>query len=214
MKLKKNLWVFGDSFSVPFEKMIDDHPYIPYKGYCPKIFSILLSEKFDFRLRDCARGGSSNYDIFHTFIKNIDNILEDDIIIFGWTQTIRFRVANKNNDFYDVIIAVVDKMIEFHGVPCNSLIDISDNRAKSSVYFDELYDFIKIIEKSKPNCKILHWTWVEPYFKDRYEKRFYDLLIPYKKYKTVKEETNENVNDFHYGELGHYELYEELSKFL
>jgi len=66
---KKQLWVFGDSFSVPFEKVKDEHPYVPYKGYCPKIFSNIISENLNLQLMDRSHGGSSNYDIFHTYIK-------------------------------------------------------------------------------------------------------------------------------------------------
>jgi S-adenosylmethionine:tRNA-ribosyltransferase-isomerase (queuine synthetase) len=210
----KNLWVFGDSFSVPFKRIENEHPYVPYKGYCPKIFSNIISEKLNFNLMDCSHGGSSNYDIFHNYIKNLDKIKDGDIIIFGWTQVIRFRIASKHNDFYDVIIAVVEHMKDLIDVPSKSLFDITLNRSNNTIYFDELCDYIKIIKQSKPNCKILQWTWVEPLFKDLFENNFYDLLIPYKKYKTVKEETNGDVDDFHYGEHAHAELAEDLLKFL
>lgn len=210
----KNLWIFGDSFSVPFIKVKNEHPYVPYKGYIPKIFSEIISENFNCNLYDCSHGGSSNYDIFHSFIKEIDNINDNDLLIFGWTQTIRFRIASKRNDFYDVIIAVVEQMKDLVDVPSKSLFDITLNRSNNSIYYDELCDFIQIIKKSKPNCKILNWTWVEPSFNDTYENNFYKLLIPYKKYQTVKDETKGNINDFHYGELGHLELSQDLLKFL
>ena len=211
---EKNLWVFGDSFSVPFERVKDVHPYVPYKGYDVKIFSELLCKKLNLNLIDCSHGGSSNYDIFHTYIKNIERIKNDDIVIFGWTQVIRFRIASKRNDFYDVIIAVVEHMKELVDVPSKSLYDITFNRSNNSIYYDELCDYVKIIKESKPNCKILNWTWVEPVFNDVYENKFYDLLIPYKKYKNIREETNGEVNDFHYGEVAHRDLYEDLLKFL
>lgn len=214
MSSQNNLWVFGDSFSVPFEKIKDVHPYVPYKGYIPKIFSELICENNNLILSDCSRGGSSNYDIFHTYIKNIENIKENDVLIFGWTQTIRFRIASKRNDFYDVIIAVVEHMKELVNIPSSSLYDITLNRSNNSIYYDELSDFIKIIKISNPKCKILNWTWVEPIFNDEYENNFYKLLIPFKKYQTVKEETKGNVDDFHYGEVAHKELSEDLLKFL
>jgi hypothetical protein len=212
--MSNKLWVFGDSFSVPFNRVKNEHPYVPYKGYCPKIFSELLCEKLNIELIDCSHGGSSNYNILHTFIKNIKNIGDNDILIFGWTQIIRFRIASKRNDFYDVIIAVIEHMKDLVDIPSNSLYDITLNRSNNSIYYDELCDYIKIIEESRPNCKILHWTWVEPSFKDMNEENYYKLLIPYRKYKTVKEETNGDVDDFHYGEFAHFELYQDLMKFL
>ncbi len=210
----KSLWVFGDSFSVQFKDVINEHPYVPYKGYCPKIFSNIISENMNLQLMDRSRGGSSNYDIFHSYIKEIHNIKDGDILIFGWTQIIRFRIASKRNDFYDVIISVVEHMKSLIDVPTQSLWDITVNRSNNTIYFDELCDFIKVIKESKPNCKILHWTWVEPHHKDEYENSFYNLLIPFKKYKTVKEETNGDVGDFHYGEEAHLELANDLLKFL
>lgn len=214
MSNQNNLWVFGDSFSVPFKRMENEHPYVPYKGYCPKIFSDILSEKLNLNLKDCSHGGSSNYNIFHTFIKNVDQIKDNDIIVFGWTQTIRFRIASKNNNFYDVIISVIENMKHLFDIPSKSLYDITFNRSNNTIFYDELCDYIKIIKTSKPSCKILHWTWVEPTFNDEFENNFYDLLIPFKKYKTVREETNYEVDDFHYGEVGHDELSKDLLKFL
>lgn len=211
---QKNIWVFGDSFSVPFERIKNDHPYVPYKGYCPKIFSEILCDNLNYNLMDNSHGGSSNYDIFHTFIKCVENINDGDIIIFGWTQIIRFRIASIRNDFYNVIIAVAEQMKQLIDIPTKSLEDITFNRSNNSIYYDELCDYIKIIKQSKPNCKILHWTWVEPVFNDKIENNFYNLLIPFKKYQTVKEETNGDVEDFHYGESGHLELSKDLLKFL
>ena len=161
-----------------------------------------------------SNGGCSNYDIFHTLIKNIDKINNDDIIIIGWTQMIRFRIASKRNDFYNVMVAVVDQMNHLIDVPSQSLIDITLNRSNNSIYYDELTDYIKIINKSLPNNKIINWTWVKPTFNDENEKKFYELLIPYKDYKTVRQETNGDVDDFHYGEVGHNELSQDLIKFL
>ena len=130
---KKQLWVFGDSFSVPFERVKNEHPYVPYKKYCPKIFSNIISENLNLELTDRSRGGSSNYDIFHTYIKEIDNIKDGDILIFGWTQIIRFRIASKRNDFYDVIIAVVEHMKELIDIPSKSLFDLTLNRSNNSI---------------------------------------------------------------------------------
>ena len=45
----KTLWVFGDSFSNPFVIEGSDTwktKYIEYKGYVPKIFGDIVSEKF------------------------------------------------------------------------------------------------------------------------------------------------------------------------
>ena len=77
--------------------------------------------------------------------------------------------------------------------------------------------YIKLINFTLKNNKIIHWTWVEPsnkFFTDekQYEKTYYDLLEPYKKYLLIKEETNKEIDDFHYGEIAHLELSEDLYK--
>lgn len=214
---QNNLWVFGDSFSVPFKKIEKECPYVHYKGYCPKIYSELLSEKLEYNLIDMSVGGCSNYSLFHKFIDCIEKIKPNDILIFGWTQPIRFRVASKHNDFYDVMIAVVKHMTDMFTLKIDTLQDITINRNENSVYYTELSDYIKLINFTLKNNKIIHWTWVEPsnkFFTDekQYEKTYYDLLEPYKKYLLIKEETNKEIDDFHYGEIAHLELSEDLYK--
>lgn len=209
----RNLWVFGDSFSVPFKKIENEHPYVPYKGYCPKIYSNLISEELNLNLMDMSMGGCSNQSILHTYIKNIDNIKQDDIVIVSWTQPIRFRIASKRNDFYDVIIAVAPYMEEFIDMSIDSLNDFTINRSTHSIYWDELVDYVNVINKSTKTSNIVHWTWVSPTDKidtNIYEQQFYDLLLPFKKYKSVREETNGIIDDFHYGEDGHMELATDL----
>jgi hypothetical protein len=209
----KNLWVFGDSFSVPFKKIENEHPYVPYKGYCPKIYSNIISEELNLNLMDMSMGGCSNQSILHTYIKTIDKIKSDDIVIIGWTQPIRFRIASKRNDFYDVIIAVAPYMNEFIDMSIDSLNDFTINRSAHSIYWDELIDYVNVINKSSQSKHIFHWTWVEPTKEidtNVYESKFYDLLLPFKKYKTVRDETNGDVDDFHYGEVGHLDLANDL----
>ena len=70
MSNQNNLWVFGDSFSVPFERVIDHMPYIPYKGYCPKVYGDIISENLNLNFMDMSIGGCSNHSMFHNFIKN------------------------------------------------------------------------------------------------------------------------------------------------
>ena len=83
---QNNLWVFGDSFSVPFKKIEKECPYVHYKGYCPKIYSELLSEKLEYNLIDMSVGGCSNYSLFHKFIDCMEKIKPNDILIKATTS--------------------------------------------------------------------------------------------------------------------------------
>lgn len=208
---KPNLWVFGDSFSVPFIKMGQDCQYLTYQKDVPPIYSEIIAENLSYNLMDLSVGGCSNYTIFHTFIKIMYQIKPNDILIFGWTQPIRFRISSKRNDFFDVLIAVAPHMLDNMDIDIDTLNQINVNRSEHSIYFDELCDYIKVINKITSQNKTLHWTWVEPPKTiDAYVKNYYDLLLPFKKYKTVREETNGRIDDFHYGGVGHADLATDL----
>jgi hypothetical protein len=187
--------------------MGQDCEYQTYQDTVPPIYSEIISKEIGHRLMDLSVGGSSNYTIFHTFIKNIYRIKENDIVIFGWTQPIRFRVASKINNFFDVLIAVAPQMSHMTDISINVFNQIHVNRSEHSIYFDELCDYITVINKITSQNKTLHWTWVEPSKSiDNYEKKYYELLVPFKKYKTIREETNNKIDDFHYGGVGHSDL--------
>lgn len=50
------------------------------------------------------------------------------------------------------------------------------------------------------------------YHEVNYKKECYNKFIPFKKYTTIKEETNNNVDDLHTSEKGHHELFQDLIK--
>jgi hypothetical protein len=205
----QKLWVFGDSFSVPFELM-KHIPYIPYKGYVPKIYSEVVAEEFGYELMDNAVGGASNVTIFHKFISVVDQIADNDVVIFGWTQNFRFRIASETNLFTDILIGVIDQYV-INNFSKEALLEIGDNKESQSVYFTEITDYIKLINHTLKNNIVLHWTWVEPNKNpDRNEQKYYDQLLPFKKYLSVTQETDYKLDDFHYGEMGHYDLAQKI----
>lgn len=212
---RKNLWIFGDSFSKSFDTQEDSgysHEYVKYKGYTPKIFSEILVEKLDLNLKDYSIGGSSNQKIFNQFVSVLDEIKENDILIFGWTQNIRFDLATKDNDYFSIIMGGSDEhTFNFVDVPFQSMVDISHNRMKYSIYWVEVINYIKVINRIFSKNKIYHWTWVEPsndfdLNRKGFQKQFYDLLIPFKHYQSITEETNKHIDDLHWGEVAHKEF--------
>lgn len=205
----QKLWVFGDSFSVPFQLM-KHIPYIPYKGYVPKIYSEIIADELDYELKDMSIGGASNTTIFHKFISVVEQILDNDIVIFGWSQYFRFRIASETNIFTDILTGVIEQY-QINHISKDALIELGINKESSTIYFSEVSDYIKLINYTLKNNKVFHWTWVEPSkTQDQHEKKYYDLLQPYKKYMSVTEETNYQLNDFHYGEIGHSNLAKDL----
>jgi hypothetical protein len=208
----KNIWIFGDSFSTSFKTQIEgmcSYDYVKYKGYQPKVFSEIISETFDLNLKDYSHGGSSNQGIFNKFVLNLNQIDKNDIFIFGWTQNVRFNVATKTNGYLPVILGGADEnTYDFVDIPFQSLVDFADNRLRYSSYWIEVINYIKVINHILKNNTVYHWTWVNPsneYYlgSGNYQKEYYDLLVPFKKYPSITEETNNLIDDLHWGEKAH-----------
>ena len=78
--MKNKIWIFGDSFSTPFETH-DLGPfatkYIKWKGYTPKTFGDILGEKLGLEVLHFAKGGADNDTIFESVYKNAPQIQKD-----------------------------------------------------------------------------------------------------------------------------------------
>jgi hypothetical protein len=210
--MEKNIWIFGDSFSTSFKTQFDgtcSYDYIKYKGYYPKVFSEIISETFNLNLKDYSQGGSSNQDIFNKFVLNLNQIDKNDIFIFGWTQNVRFNVATKTNGYVPVILGGADeKTYDFVDIPFQSLVDLANNRLTYSSYWIDVISYIKVINHILKNNIVYHWTWVNPSNEyhlnlGNYQKEYYDLLVPFKNYPSITEETKNLIHDLHWGERAH-----------
>jgi hypothetical protein len=199
------LWVFGDSFSEPFSKakrLLWKTEYIQWKGYTPKCYGEIISEKYNLLHLNIAIGGTDNYTILDSIIDVLTSIATGDIIIIGWTNTSRFRVINNNNSFNTIRPSSFKKLsgVSQTNLSESTLIELLVNR-DSLRYIDELNNYIKLINFSFPNNKIIHWS---PFSQD--ENGLNTMLTSSTKYETISEETNGLVNDYHYGENGHLEI--------
>ena len=104
--MAKRLWVFGCSFSKPFNEYMlvnnEDSTYNKYKkfmgGTFPPTWSELLAKKMGYELMNCAYGGSSNYRIINKFNTNCHKIEEGDIVIVQWTRNERFYALEHKED--------------------------------------------------------------------------------------------------------------------
>jgi len=207
------LWVFGDSYSAPFSKIQHEGPwksnYIQWKGYTPKCYSEFVADKLQLKHINLAVGGTDNYTILDSIISKVDSIDTNDIIIIGWSNTIRFRVVNIHNDFTTILVYNATKTSRPNN-GFNSSTELSDStlteliiNRDSSKYIDELNNYIKLINFSFKKNKVIHWS---PFVNVR------DRILPTKKclinLETVTQETNGIVDDGHFSENAHYELAE------
>lgn len=67
----KNLWIFGCSFSSPHLPIQIEDTY----GY-------KLAQRLNLELRHFGTSGNSNYKMLHDLIEQLDNIQEEDVLIF------------------------------------------------------------------------------------------------------------------------------------
>jgi hypothetical protein len=198
----KTIWVFGDSFSTPYEdSTIGDWvvPYIEWKGYAPKTFGDILSERLGINVKHLAKGGVDNDTIFEIIIDSAPLIQKGDIVIIGWSAIARFRLANQVKGFTTII-----PNFNFHHnlsfISKNTIEEILVNRSLIG-YEKELYDRIKFLNWLFDDMILIQWT---PFWHKSI--KIWGML-----FNTITHETNGQIKDGHYSELGHEQL---ASKFL
>ncbi len=191
--------IFGDSFSCEYDRMSIE--YVKWKGYVPKNFPELLSDKLNLKYFNFAQGGFDNYTIFHSIINNIKIIEEDDIVIIGWSLIERFRLVNDKN-WISIGNYSIDAKIK--DISSNTILECLSNRlTNSDLYIQELNNFIFIINSLLKNNIIIHWSWTD------YNANF---TVPYIKYDSIKNETN--IDDLHHNEKSAVEYYNLFLNFL
>lgn len=192
------LWTFGDSFSCNFySDFYYVKKYTEFKGYVPKIYSEIISDEFNCELKNFAICGDNNYNIFHTFINQIDNIKNDDIVIIQFSSVYRYRLIDKNDEFSSVA-AYWDGGYDKFNESKDSIIEIGLNRM-SEKYKEEIDDWIRIAKLLLKNNKLIFWS---PFN----ESTGNPNMLPYYKLSDITTETNNKVNDHHYGEDGHKDI--------
>jgi hypothetical protein len=228
----RNLWTFGCSFTAEYypidlpnnKSLYDD--YKKWKGYLPKVWPTLLSEKLNCDLKNMAWGGESNYGILNRFFDVCNQIKEDDIVIFGWTHCARFVAVNMVEENFQQILP---SMYNYPGTNLSekTIKEILHNRT-DKLWIKEVENWIKFINLyfEKINGNVFHWTSDFDIFNKKTDfidfKRFivvtdpnhafnHDLMtyisntnrVNGKEVSKIIHETSGEVNDCHFGEYGH-----------
>ncbi len=201
------LWTFGDSFTDFFKPPQNSgnhwrHKYIEWKGYIPKVYGEIISEKLNMDFINKGKGGCDNNHIFEEFCEVSKLIKENDIVIFGWTNQQRIRLATKNNKWGFFNPEKKTNNGFFAHIPLSEFDFISEStiqemliNKESTLYLKELNNWIKLINLALKNIKTIHWGWDE--------KINNTSAIYIKGYETIKTETNGMVDDGHWCEDGH-----------
>ena len=224
-----SLYTFGCSLTDEFEKDYKKFRDKNLPDIWPKILSKLLNEE----LINLGKSASSNYSIFRNFISVLEKINQNDVLIFGWTNILRYQFVNHLNQLVDILpnnyndkTLKITPSLETHE-------EILLNR-DSIFWVHEILDYIKFINLfcEKINCRVHHWTSDNeitkfvyknnseliqklnfiPVDELKYDDTCYVNIIDYfcdpKHYDgnnvaKIIDETNNLINDHHLGEFGH-----------
>lgn len=193
----KTLWTFGASQT---EGFTSSHKwasnYVKWKGYTPKVFGQIISEKLGYEFNNLGIAGVDNFTILETYCNNIKKIDETDIVIICWTDVVRFRLAI--NDNWEIFTADTTEST-FEDFPVDFLTKCLVNRYENKLYTEEINNFIDFISHTS-KCKIINWT-------DFYGNLKCTKLLGFQ---TINEETNGILKDPHYSEKGHIDLSKKL----
>lgn len=199
------LWTFGDSFTESYLPKDDvvvkhwRHQYIEWKGYVPKVYGEVLSEKWGMMLNNYGMGSWDNYSIFESFCEIVDKIEKDDVLIFGWSSPERFRVVSVNGYWKQMAPSYDRKLPINHNLSEQTIDEIFVNRTHIK-YSEEVNSWIKLINFTLKDNIVIHWTPFNSNIKAHILNGF----------EIIKKETNGIVNDGHFSEGGQLELSKKL----
>ena len=223
------LWTFGCSFTAEWYPVGYDHPlskYDEYKkfkgGTLPDVWPTILGKKLNCDVINCGIGGVSNYNILKQFINVIDCINEGDILIFGWTQLLRFCTVNEKEHRMNEMLPKQSYNVNV-GFSKTTIDEILVNRSHP-LWAEEVQNWIKFINNycRLKNVEVFHWNsdilifdmdskfindknYILPPKENCYKLISLIQYISYSldSYLTIKQETDGKINDLHLGELGH-----------
>ena len=108
------------------------------------------------------RSSTSNLQVtLNPFFENRKNISQDDIVIFGWTAINRFRIANHQNRYVDILPNTPHPK-QNDDVDLITTQEIAINRDSYNIYWKELEQFVTIINEFLKNNIVFHWNWSLP----------------------------------------------------
>ena len=194
-RIKKHLWVFGDSFTKG-NGCLANEVYTKYKKSDKDIiWPEIISSKLNIPLVNIAMGMFSNDKILDTILEFYNSIYEGDLVIISKTFFTRFDIPSKNGKYFMTLSAGVDNsylstqhFVTYTEEELNTLQNIAiivDNKLileRWNFRFNFLEQLIR-----KKGVEVLVWN-VEDVFRD---------------YETIQDATNNEINDGHWSYKGH-----------
>jgi hypothetical protein len=125
--------------------------------------------------------------MFLEFMKNYKDIKSNDIVIFGWSSIQRFLMPNNGLWF--------SNLHGFKKLSQETKDEITIMRS-DPLFIQRQHEIINFIDDCLSNdVTTIHWTW---------------STISDKESLSICVETNGEIDDSHYGEEGHFNLYQKI----
>jgi hypothetical protein len=225
------LWIFGDSFSSDFDynNLHQNHKtYMEIMGmnHIP-VWGTIIGEKLGLQVKNLAKGGSSNYQIFQDYCDSCHLVQSNDIVILGWGLIDKFRISNNNS----VVNIHPNDTRDYDNISKSTLDEMVKNRRQIyngiDMWAGEVHGWERaMISMSKnKNYKIYFWSTEEDRLMKQEDKKNYlcseseKSLIHYLRdlgCLSMSQETNDVVGDSHFGLQGHNKqaeiFYNEIKK--
>lgn len=220
-----NLWIFGDNSSSIFGKTSERRYYYYEKyrgGNFPKTWSELLGNELGLDLKNYAIEGQSNYDIFEWFCKLSTSIKKGDTVIIGWASVSNFRLINQYDGKFITIrpdaLSIVDKPEFLKGITLETIGALHKNRnnKKWSIEISSWENVINLLAGAV-GFNIHYWTFDKRIQKTSYiGGNNYSFLDHLKEIgaETIRDESKGELDDDHFGEIGHKVQFEYFLKHL
>lgn len=190
------VWTFGDSLTAEYDEQYEwSENYIRWKGYKPDVYGDIISKKLNLDLINKGVGGSDNYSIFESFCNVSNKIERDDIVIFGWSSPIRFRLATNDNRWKSFLPNYTKNHTDINGISIKTIEEIIINR-DSIKFVEEVNSWIKLIDCYLKDTTHVHWT--------TFDKRLNAHMIT--NVENIRTETKGLIDDGHFSEKGQNDL--------
>ncbi len=226
-----NLHIFGCSFSSPYHEETDE--YRRYKTFCggsfPDTWFELLSNRMNLNLVNHGIPGAGNDMIFNRVIEQIRTIQKNDVVIIGWSFLSRFMWANHNtrkwiNTNFGRNHSVLNGSEDITEQTSNEIVFNRTSDNTFHLYSEVINQRMELINyiSDLVGFKVFYWS-CDPYvlynreIQDRDNRRIimgdeiyikWEIdnmikLIEKNGGERIKEETNQEIFDFHLGATGH-----------
>ena len=225
------LWIFGDSFSSDFDyKNLHGN----HKSYMDifnvehiRVWASVLGEKLGYDVKNLAKGGNSNYQIFQDYCDSCHLIQPNDIVIVGWGLIDKFRISQNNK----VVNIHPNNTRDYENMSKSTLDEMIKNRREIyngiDIWAGEINGWERAIDTLSKNkgYHIYFWSTEEDRLMKQEDKKNYlcseskKSLIHYLRdlgCLSMSQETNDVVGDSHFGLQGHNKqaeiFYNEIKK--